>query len=479
MRRLLTFLLVVSLFTLPTPASAVSSVTYVSDVTVAPEQPLVGERFTVTATIRNAQSATGPIQINAVAVRSGGDDLREYARVRNLGTIPPGTEVSVPLSLSFDTRGTRELRVVVFGSDGEGSVRIESPFLVTVRDGGPQLSVEANDAVVGTPATATVAAVNGEAEPLRNVRLTLASDAAAVENATWIAPQLAAGETRTVAFRFTPEARQGDLTAVLQYVTASGKTRRVTETVSFEAAALDLDVSLEATALDRGASPPVRATVSNFGNAPLEDVVVTVAENGTVLARRPLAKIAPDGSRTVALNVTGVSEATLDVTATFESGTETGSVGATVDYVASPGRIELTGIDLDREGSTVHVAGSASNVGLSEVRGVVLRVLPTDGVRPARPYRDFFVGTVPGSDFVSFDLYADVDENVSAIPVEVTYLVDGERVTTVERIDVSDLPRADSGRQTESGSSFPLVGVGVAASVAVLVGGVAIWYLRR
>ncbi|MFB6154424.1 MAG: hypothetical protein ABEJ22_00910 [Haloferacaceae archaeon] len=478
MRRLLALLFAASLVALPIPAASAASVAYVGDVAVSPEQPLVGERFTVTTTIRNAQTATGPLRISAVAIRSSpDDDFHEYARVSDLGRLPPGADLSVPLSLSFDSRGTRDLRVVVFGRDDDGAVRMESPFLVTVREGGPQLSVDVGDAVVGTATTATVVAANGETEPIRNVRLTLVSEDATVENATWVAPALAAGETRSVAFRTTPTAREGDLTAVLQYVTASGKARRATQSVPFEADPLDVDVSLEAAVRDRGGSPPVEATVSNFGNAPLEGVTVTASNNGTVLARRPLAPVAPDASRTVLLNVTGVSAARLDVTASFESGGESGSVATAVRYAASPGRVELTGIDLTREDGTVHVAGSASNVGLSEARGVVLRVLPADGVRPARPYRDFFVGTVPASDFVSFDLYADVDPGVTSIPVEVSYLVDGERVTTVQSVDVSDLPTPTPDRQ--SGGSLPLVGAGAVVVLAVALIGAVVLYRRR
>jgi hypothetical protein len=477
MRRLGTVLLVVSLIALPTtPAVSASSVAYVDEVTVSPEQPLVGERFTVTANLRNAQSATGPLRVDAVAIRTGTDQFRERVRVRDLGRLPPGSDLEIPLSLRFDEPGTYDLRVVVFGQDADGSVRIEYPLVVTVREGGPQLSIARGDAVVGTATPVTVSTSNGESEPIRNLRLTLASDAAAIENATWVAPTLSPGETRTVAFSVTPRTRAGELVAVLEYVTAAGKSRRVTETIPFEADPLELDVALDASVGREGASPPVTVTVSNFGNAPLEAGTVTASENGTVLARRPLPTVASDGSESVRLNVSDVETADLDVRVAFESGGERDAVSTDLRYVATPGRIELTGVDLSREDSHVRIVGSASNVGLSQVRGVVLTVLPTDGVRPVAPYRDFFVGTVPASDFVSFDLTAEIDGGVQTVPVEITYVVDGERVTEVVRLDVSDLPPAP----TEGGSSPipPLViVVGVVAVVALV--GAAVWYRRR
>jgi len=476
MRRLVSFLLVLSLVALPTtPAASASSIAYVDEVTVAPEQPLVGERFTVTANLRNAPSATGPLRVEAVAIRSS-DPFREHVRVRDLGRLPSGADLEVPLSLRFDEPGTYELRVVVFGQDADGAVRIEYPLVVTVREGGPQLSITHGETVVGTETPVTVSAVNGESDPIRNLRLTLASDAASVENATWVAPTLAAGETRTVSFPVTPEARTGELVAVLQYTTAAGKSRRVTETIPFEADPVELDVALEASAEAGGASPPVAVTVSNFGNAPLERGTVTATENGTVVGRSSLPTVAPDESRSVRLNVSGVERATLDVRVAFESGGERDAVSTAVRYVATPGRIELTGVDLSREDSHVRIAGSASNVGLGAVDGVVLTVLPSEGVRPVAPYRDFFVGTVPASDFVSFDLTAEIDQGVDTVPVEVTYIVDGDRVTEIERLDVSDLPPAAPEGQSSPVSPL-LVGLGVVLIVAVV--GAGVWYRRR
>jgi hypothetical protein len=220
----------------------------------------------------------------------------------------------------------------------------------------------------------------------------------------------------------------------------------------------------------------VSVTVSNFGNAPLERGTVTATDNGTVVARSSLPTVAPDGSRAVRLNVSGVERANLDVRVAFESGGERDSVSTAVRYVSTPGQIELTGVDLSREDSHVRIVGSASNVGLSEVDGVVLTVLPSEGVRPVAPYRDFFVGTVPASDFVSFDLTAEIDEGVDTVPVEVTYVVDGERVTAIERLDVSDLPPAESEGQSSPVSPL-LVGLGVVLIVAAV--GAGVWYRRR
>lgn len=67
-----------------------------------------------------------------------------------------------------------------------------------------------------------------------------------------------------------------------------------------------------------------------------------------------------------------------------------------------------------------------SNVGLSRVDAVVVSVAPREGVRPARPYRGYFGGRVPPSDFASFDLYAEIDESAETVPVGVSGVVDGD-----------------------------------------------------
>lgn len=483
MRRVLALLVLASVVVaLPLPVQGQTAVAYVDGVTVSPEQPNVGERFVVTASIRNAQSASAPLTINAVAVRTSQDSaapFREYVRVNDLGRLPPGTNLEVPLSLSLSRVGTHDLRVVVFAEDDRGAVRIQYPLVVTVRESGPQLRIDVTDAVEGTESPVQVVAVNGEAEPVRNVRLTLEGEGATVGNDTWLAPSLAAGESRRVTFQVTPTAPDASLTATLRYVTAGGTTRTVRQAVSFAAEPLREDVRLDASVERRGASPPVVVDVSNLGNAPLEEVVVSVRADGDVVARRPLADVADGETRSVALNVSGVSEVALEVTAAYETGGRSGSAVATVAYASNPGRIELTGIDIERVDGRVHIEGSASNVGLSEVDGVVLRVLDTDGVSPARPYRDYFVGTVPASDFVSFDLYAEVDDGVTAVPVEVTYLSDGDRTTAVTQVDVSDLPaEANSG---ESGGRFPVNPLlfGVVGLLFVAVVGAGLWYRSR
>jgi hypothetical protein len=483
MRTVLVALLVVSL---ALPAAVVSGATTakvsIADVAVEPTQPAPGERFTVTTTIRNAESTpnspSNSFDIRAVAVRDADGGSRSYARVDKLGTLPEGASVDVPLTMSFEESGVKELRVFVFGSGGAGPVEYRYPVVVTVREGGPQVSVLSGqaDPVTGAASTVNVSVANGEAQSVRNVRLELGGRDVSVEDATRVLPSIDSGATETFQFEVTPSSTDGTLRATLRYTTESGDVRTTEVGSSFVAEPLRVDVGLDATVDAGGTDPPVGAELSNFGNAPLTDVVVRAEADGRVVARRSVADVPAESSRQVALNVTGVDEATLDVTADYETGGRAESAATTLAYSSNPGRVELTGVDVEREGDRIHLSGSASNVGLSDVQGVVLTVVPGEGVAPARPYREYFVGTVPASDFVSFDLYASVDGEADTVPVRVSYLVDGQRRETMSEVSVADLPPAREGSGGGGGSPLLLVGGGVAALVVV---GLAVFAYRR
>ena len=465
MRPLLALLVLLSVVALPGVAAGVVTTVSVEDVTITPAQPNPGERFTIMTTLRNAESASAPVLVTDLAVRTQGSET--LTRKEDLGSIPPGGTLRVPVTLSLEETGTRTLELFVTGRGPGGDLSITYPVVIPVRPGGPQLAVSASDAVVGTRTAVTVQAVNGEETPVRNVRLTLTSDNATVANDSRVVPSLGAGAARSFTFDVTPEATETDLTATLRYTTQTGDARTLRDVTSLGADPLREEVRLDAT-VGTTAQPPVLVDVSNLGNAPLDDVVVAAADGDRTVARRPVADVEPGATRRVTLNVTGVDEADLDVRAEYETGRTEGSASTTVAYAANPGRIELTGIDLEREDGRVHLSGSAGNVGLSSAQSVVVRVLPADGVTPARPNREYFVGTVPASDFVSFDLYAEVDDGVGTVPVQVTYLSQGERRERVVDVDVSDLSAAE---QPQQGPDLPLtaiVGAGVVALVLLL-----------
>ncbi|KAB1191967.1 hypothetical protein GJR96_00325 [Haloferax sp. MBLA0076] len=459
----------------PAPTLGQEATAYIDDVTVSPAQPTPGERFTLTTVVVNAQNSQANLEVTDVFVRTA-DGTRDLARVEDLGVIPPGSDLRIPLSARLEDQGTYDLRVTVVGrSDGQ-TQRLQYPVVVRVREGGPQLSVEVGDAVIGTDTPVQVTVSNGEEAIARNVRLSLAGDSVTVENDTRVVPRLESGEARTFQFSVNPTTEESELIASLQYTTADGNARTATASAPLLADPLREEVRLDAS-LGDGARPAIEVDVTNLGNAPLENLVLTVRDGDSVVLRKPVASVPAESERAVRLNVSSVDRATLDVVAAYETGGQDGTAETSVEYVASPGQIELTGIDVELEDGDVHISGSASNVGLSDAQSVVVRVIPTDGVVPARPYKEYFVGSVPASDFASFDLYATVDDDVTTVPVEVTYLTDGTERTVQTEVDVSGLSETPD-QNSGSGLNSTLLLVGGVVALLVVVG-VGIFAYRR
>lgn len=456
------------------PVAAQSAAVAITDVATTPTRPNPGERFVVETTVANGQSATGAFEVTDVYVRRAGS-AQEFARVEDVGAVEPGASLTVPLPMRLDRAGSYDLRVSVVGTSNGSTKRPSYPLLVTVRETGPQLSVDADAAVVGSETTAHVTVVNGAESAITNLRLDVGGRHPDAPQATRVAAPLDSGGDRTFDVRVTPRATDATVRANLSYVSAEGAARTVSTALALSPDPLRDDVGLEARIAGDGADPPLAVTVANFGNAPLTDLTVAAIDGGTVVARRPVDDVAPGARREVRLNLSGVGTGPLQVRATYETAGEAGSAATDVGYRSNPGHLELTGVDVEPEDGALHVSGSVSNVGLGQVDSVVVRVLATDGVAPTRPYPDYFVGTVPASNFASFDLSADVDPGVESVPVRVEYLVDGDRRSTVQQVPVGDVsvPAPASG-----GPSLVPLALG-ALAVVVLLGGAVYYYRRR
>jgi hypothetical protein len=473
---LLTALVVASSLSVSGFAVAQSAQVSITGVAVSDDQPAPGQLITFTTTVRNgagtASNPSGPYEITAVALRSGPGQFEEYARVREVGTVPAGGEIEVPLTVKFRESGVRNLRLIVYGRSGGEPLQLRYPVAIRVRDSGPRLSIDVDDAVAGDETPVRVTVSNGESDTANNLRVTLSGEGMRVANDTRVAPRLDSGAERTFRFEATPDSGgEGTLNATLSYLTDEGSRRVVTETRLVAVEQLREDVSVSAEVRGDGTRPPVAVDVSNFGNAPLSDLTVRLERDGQVVGRTSAPDLPARTSDTVLVNVTGDGASDLRVVAEYETGGRAGEATTRLAYAANPGRVELTGVDVETEGDRLHLTGSASNVGLGEVNSVVLSVVPSDGVRPARPYREYFVGTVPASDFVSFDLYADVDTDTESIPVRISYIADGSRVSEVATVDVSDVnaqPAGQSQQRQRTGFSLPLVIGGGAVVVAGL-----------
>lgn len=486
MRAALVALLLVASTAVPAAAAAGAVVEprpSVSGVEITPDPAVAGESVTVAPTIANDASATGAFNLTSVALRTtDGDRLRSHTNVTDLGTLSPGTSVRVPFDVAFETAGQKRLRVVAFGENEAGDrKRIEYPVSFRVHDDQPDVRVATDDSVIaGVDEPLNVTVSNGFDRELRSVRVSVVADGVEVSPDAAGAASLAAGSERT--FRFDlhsvdPGTRTVDV--AVRYRTTTGLERETRERRELTFTPVREDVSIDA-GVPAAGETTVPVTVGNFGNAPIESVVVRAdASNGTV---SPVAvgTLAAGTTRKVELSVDGVeTRADVRVFATYESAGDAKRVETTSQVKTQPaGEIELTGLDVTREDGRLHVVGSAANVGLEDVNSVVVRVRATERLQPAAPNREYFVGTVPASDFVSFDVYATADGNVSEIPLEVTYLAGGERRTVDATVPYEGPvePQEPTSDDEQAGPLVYVVGAVVALSVIALV---AVGWRRR
>lgn len=441
----------------------------IPSVEVTPQSPEPGEQVSFAATVVN--EGNNDYEINSVAIRKP-DPFEELVRVDQLGVVPGGGEVKVPLTTTFDESGTHTLRVWVYGEYGAETVNRAFPVSLVVSQSGPQIDADAaSDSVVGVDSEMTLTVSNGETTEMRNVEVVLDGDAE-FDDPRRVVSQIPQGEDRTFSFTAAPTTTGGTVNATIRYVAEGGETREVERQFAVDADGLREEVGLSATIAGDGATPPIAATVSNLGNAPLSDTTLTVreADTGEAIARRAVDSVLPGTERRVAFNLSDVEATELTVTADYETGDRTGSVEQTLDYETLPGEVTLTGVDVERDSGKLQITGSASNVGLTPASAVVVRVLPAGGVEPARPFEEFFVGEVPSSDFASFELYATVD-GADAIPIEVSYVVDGERRTKTTEVGVGSIDSAAESSQSQEDQSddggLPLIAIGAGAVVVV------------
>lgn len=340
-------LLVQSIAVVPGLVVAQDADVTISSVSVTPSDPAPDEPFTITANVSNLATSNETVEVTDVYVRGQGDGVNEYGRVENMGEISPGSQLSVPLSATVDSTGTKKLRVTARLRLDDGSYRdVQHPLVVTVEEPNEVLvSVPTSGAPVAerTPVNVTVA--NGDSSAITGVELDLGGDAT-VENERRVAASIEAGAERYFEYDVTfDEAGTRTLDATVTYSTAEGATRTVTQ------------------------------------------------------------------------------ERTIDV--------GSGSGGD-----SAQGEVRLIGVEASGSG-VVTLQGDAANVGGTNVESVLLAVEDADGVSPMGSNGQHFVGAINGSQFDTFELIAEVDEDVQAVPVQVEYLAGGTRHSEVVEVNVT------------------------------------------
>ncbi len=482
----------------------------VTDVSVSPATPTVEDPITFAVTLRNSAGSRSAVAVDRVEVRDvTGDRERTVATATDLGTLSPADRLTVPVTGQFDVAGERELVVVVSGTDSKGNrTRVRRPVSLVVERAPPRLDVDVGAAVRGTPATVSVAVSNPTNVELRDVVLSVGGDDVAPVGGRRTVPDLAPGERVTVDLSVRPAAvGNGTVTVTAAYTSGSGVRATTSRTVSIRVVPPDRDVGVRvAPAGERqtragalggvgnavsgvlggqttnqddedDAVRRVEVTVTNFGNVPATDVVLTPRTGDRDLARRALPPLGPGASTSVVVDLSTLRRPdTVEFDVGFRAAGEFDTVTTAFDYRPPTGRVRLTGVALSLDDGVLSISGNAGNTGTAPVDGVVVAVGDSATVTPTYPRRNYFVGTVEGSEFAPFELTAEVDtENVSTVPVVVSYSVDG---VTVNR--TVELTYDDSVEDEDDGDRTPwlLYGGGIAAVLVVTVGAAAVWRRR-
>ena len=453
------------------PAAAANADVAIESVDLSVDQPAPGESFTLTTTLANLESSAGSVEVTDIYVRqagSGGD----LARIEDVGSIARGDTRSIPLTMSIDEPGEKRLVVNAVMRDEAGEYhRVSYPLYVDVQEPDEAvISFAGLDSVAGEESQVNVTVSNGDAGPLSNVRLELTGQAD-VENPERVSASIQPGTQTTHTFAATfDEPGSRELAAQLTYKTDEGVTRTITRNVTADVEPANLDPQLTARATTANGSSVVRATLSEFGNVELRDVQLRAVVDGETVARTRLADVAAGGSRVGTLDGSDIPAGEVTVVAEYTAAGREETTETTLSYSPAPATdMTLTGVDTTRSGDVVTVSGDAANVGNLDASSVVVSVVPGEGVTPVNPNKEYFVGAVESSEFATFQLTANVSSSVAPLPIRIEYTVDGERLSRVAEVDVSDTAASGNGQSNSSGPGFSLLlgALGVFLAVAL------------
>jgi VCBS repeat-containing protein len=237
-----------------------------------------------------------------------------------------------------------------------------------------------------------------------------------------------------------------------------------------------------------GTTRDVNVTVANGVDGPVENVVVTADSTADGVAfdetTRVRGRMAGGETRSFSFpaKVRETGEYAVDVSLAYTDDGRRRTVNRTFETrfgaPSNPGRVVLSGVEATQRAGTVEISATASNVGGTEVGGVVVGVAASapDAVRR----QTYFVGSVEASGFSTFTLRTSATERVSSIPVAVTYVESGVERTTTTEVPVDAAAPPEPAREPSGGGgllSLGTVGPVLVGLLVLVVGGVV--YRRR
>jgi hypothetical protein len=269
-----------------TPTAAAEAHLGISNVGLEPTSPAPGQQTDLEVSIRNGPNSGSVVEITDVYVRPTGS-TDDVVRIQEVGTVPVGGNVTVPLSVSFDEPGVKNLRVIVVGEQEDGSyVRVRYPLTVDVEEPNrPQLELTAEEAVSGATRSVNVTVANGLERDIRQLRVTASSETVNFNVNERVKARLRGGNTTSFTFPArVPDAGTYPVNLTLSY-TDDGVERTVSRTYEahFETPANPGELVLtDVQATQRGNTLEISATAGNVGSGTVEGVVVSVSNSSRV-----------------------------------------------------------------------------------------------------------------------------------------------------------------------------------------------------
>lgn len=439
---------------------------------VTPDEPSVAEPTKFNLSIESRYKNAKIERIKIVDAKSD-ETYRNVGYGRGLN-VEQGQRIVVPVTTTFDRAGPKNLKIRVVMSDDSQQETISIYETISVHDGRPLVNVNTSDTLVENhESTVNVTVSNVEPHVLRRVTLSLSGPNVNFEDSKQAISTLGVGETHSFEFAATPESSGNhEIRANLSVATDTGY-MTTSESLNVRVEPPRTSVALDESINYSGDSPEVGVRLTNDGNTDVENLIVRANDSGDVLNRAYVDELKVDGTASKTLDLTGASsDVTLEVA--YDSGTGQQVTSELIPYSEISGEIILTSVDVTEESGTLEISGHASNVGPMDAESVTVRVRSTENVTPAQPSKQYFIGNLESSGFVSFDLYATASGTTS-IPVEITYLQNGVERTSVQQVQIqSDAARASS--SSSGGTSLVLVFAGVVGVVAL--GGIGIGLYR-
>lgn len=481
----LTGLLLVSAVALAAgPVGGAASSVVSIDTSTSPDRPAPGDTVTISTTVSNPAEASDDYQLRSVEVReTTADNSTLYNSSDESTTLSPGESTTRDIAVDVEESGeqTFVLHVQVL-SDGD-VLNFERNVTVTAGENDPALSLSAGSVGAGGETTFDLAVSNARTDPIRAVTVDLAAPDVQFDEERRVVSQLEAGSEASLQYpasAVTPGEKT--VTAEVSYTTSDGEYRTVTRELTTTVDRVDNPGDVSLTGIDVSNSDggvSISGQANNVGETNVSAVSVSIDDSeyslGDAQSSAFVGTLGVGSSSEFEIDASvpdGVASATIPLTVSYRVGGQQVNRTVTVreDFGAN-GNITLTGLRIEQAGEQLTVRGSASNLGTANASAVTVAIGQGDAVEPAQSQSSYFVGTVQESDFKSFQVDArltgETNETV-AVPIEISYRVDGQRITTTRTVSYTPQSPGASAQQSQRDSSIPiaLIGAGVLVVLA-------------